>query len=102
MVADTGGSDMAVEEPKELAPAKKMPDEMSATEQKQLCCGQCEKGLANDKTGQAAAQIPCADYIASGEVKDFCKGYFQKNPLKGADCKGQGAAEKPADKTDKK
>jgi len=92
---DDGKQDMsteAVEQDKGLAPAKKMPDEMTAEEKKKTCCPQCEKGLNNDKTGQKPDQIPCADYAASLEVRGFCIDYFRQNQMKAAECKGVGAS----------
>jgi hypothetical protein len=92
---DEGKQDMSsesVETQKELAPAKKMPDEMTPTEKKQACCAQCEKGLANDKTGQKPDLIPCADYAASLEVRGFCIDYFRQSPLKASECKGVGVS----------
>jgi hypothetical protein len=96
---DEGKQDMSsesVDTQKELAPAKKMPDEMTPTEKKQACCPQCEKGLANDRTGQKADQIPCADYVASLEVRGFCIDYFRGNQMKASECKGVGPSTPPA------
>jgi hypothetical protein len=92
---DDGKQDMSkesVEEEKGLAPAKKMPDEMTAEEKRKTCCPQCEKGLSNDKTGQKPDQIPCADYAATLDVRGFCIDYFRQNQMKASECKGVGAS----------
>lgn len=92
-IADSGGQDMAVEEEKTIeGPAKKMPDEMTAEEKLGACCAQCERGLAADQTKQAPDQIPCVDYAASGEVRDYCVDFFRAKPMNAADCKGKGKA----------
>jgi hypothetical protein len=92
-IQDTGGTDIAVEEEKTMeGPAKKMPDEMTAEEKLGACCAQCERGLGADQTKQPPDKIPCADYAASGEVKDYCIDFFRKAPMMAAECKGKGKA----------
>lgn len=92
-ILDSGEEDIAPEEDKELEPAVKMPDEMTADEQQQSCCTQCVKGLAADRTGQPPEQIPCADFTSV--LDEFCLGYFRDKPMQAAECQAV-APEAPA------
>jgi hypothetical protein len=83
-ILDSEGEDIAPEEEKVLEPEAKMPDEMSTDEKKTACCRQCAKGLAADRTGQPADQIPCADFTST--LEDFCLEYFRTTPLQASEC----------------
>ena len=90
VIEDTGSADMGAPEEKEVVVPKKTFEEMGPADKKKICCAQCEKGLAEDKTGESPDKIPCADYAASGEVREKCVDYFRNTPLKAGECKGQG------------
>ena len=95
-ILDSGGEDIAPEEETVLEPDAKMPDEMSKDEKKTACCSQCVKGLAADRTGQPADQIPCADFTSV--LEEFCLDYFGKAPMQASECQSSapdGADAKP-------
>lgn len=55
------------------------------------CCQQCVDGLAqdkmaaSDKSGNAAAKIPCADY--TWVLKEECLAFFRKTPMMASEAK---------------
>ncbi|MBM4356732.1 MAG: hypothetical protein FJ096_01345 [Deltaproteobacteria bacterium] len=83
-VAETGEADIASEE-KALKPVIK-----STAEVKNECCQQCVSGLAQDKTGDDPAKVPCADY--TWVLKEECLAFFRKTPMTAAEAKGCAAA----------
>jgi hypothetical protein len=76
---DSGESDMAAAE-KGTKPVIK--DER---QQRSECCQQCASGLAQDKTGDDPAKVPCADY--TWVLKEDCLAFFRKTPMTAADAK---------------
>jgi hypothetical protein len=91
---DHGGQDIAAEDEKEIVPVAKTPDEMSATEKKAACCKQCAKGMMDDRTGESAEKIPCADFTST--LEDWCLDYFRKTPAMASECAGAAPATEPA------
>ena len=49
------------------------------------CCGQCKEGLAQDRTGQKADTIPCADYPAN--LDPACLEHFRTKKTMASQCK---------------
>ena len=71
----TDGSDMAAPEPDtvEVSDGK---EEMSAEEQKAMCCQQCVEGMGKDESGDPPGALNCAKL-----VEPACVLYFDKNPM---------------------
>lgn len=83
-IEDTGDEDIAAEpEGKDLAPVEEK--KLTPEEQKQACCKECVTGLDNDRTGQKAEEIPCADFTA--ELSETCLKWFRDNPTKASDAR---------------
>ena len=91
---ESGGTDMA-EEPEALEPAKEK--KITPEEQKAMCCAECAKGAANDRSGDDPAKIPCADFTA--DLTEKCLKWFRANPImasEAAACAGPRAADAAA------
>jgi predicted small lipoprotein YifL len=79
---ETGSADMAGEE----AATKPAEDDKPAGENdmRDKCCASCQEALKTDRSGQAADQIPCADFTAA--MSPWCLEYFRAHPTKAAEC----------------
>lgn len=86
---DSGESDMAAAE-KGTKPVLK-----DARQLRSECCQQCASGLAQDKTGDDPAKVPCADY--TWVLKEDCLAFFRKTPMTAADAKTCAAESAPQD-----
>jgi len=84
---DSGESDMAAVE-KGTKPILKDVRQLRGE-----CCQQCLSGLAEDKTGDDPAKVPCADY--TWILKEDCLAFFRKTPMTAADAKTCAAERAP-------
>lgn len=49
------------------------------------CCGECKAGMAKDRSGSAAKDIPCTDF--TNDLDPFCLEHFRGRKTMAADCK---------------
>jgi hypothetical protein len=79
---DPGGADIAPEE----TSGNINEDKPAANEDMRArCCGECKKGLADDRSGAAADTIPCGDFTST--LGMVCLEFFRANPTKASECK---------------
>ena len=98
-IEDSGEQDMGVVPQTEMTEApEKDADEMTGEELHKHCCGQCEQGLAQDRTGQKAEEIPCADFTAI--LEEGCLTHFRDKPMQASECVGVGTPPKKAPSKD--
>lgn len=86
---DSGDADMAAIE---KGPKPMIKDERQTRAE---CCQQCVSGIAQDKSGDDPAKVPCVDY--TWVLKEECLAYFRKTPMMAADAKTCAAESAPAD-----
>jgi hypothetical protein len=84
-IPDESEADSDIQAEPEPGPVPEVVKEPSAADKKLECCNQCLKGHDKDRTGDAAENIPCADFTA--DLDERCRKYFVASPISAAEAK---------------
>jgi len=77
----------------EQEPTDLKPNIVTKSKRKGICCTACDKAMANDRTGDTADKIPCADFTA--ELDEDCLKFFRNTPMMASNAKACAGGSKP-------
>ncbi len=81
---ETGSADMAGDDEAAVKPVEGADKPAANEDLRSKCCASCKDGMAADRSGTAADQIPCSDFTST--LSPWCLEFFRANPMKASEC----------------